>query len=352
MKSKHSAYPKIPQFRNIIRDICMQATFVGLDENGDPIYDGSLPKPVLEFTGTIKLHGTNGAVCQDGEGNIYFQSRKNIVTPLKDNAGFAFWADSVKEEWNKRFFFIREAYNIPDYWVISIYGEWAGGNIQKNVGLQGLPKSFYMFSVKVTDPTKASEDNSTGESYWLSDEDVAKIPGNESKRLFNIFDFPTFKVTVDFAQPEYAQNKFVELTQQVEDECPVCKQQGIDGGLGEGLVWTVSYNNQVYRFKTKGEKHSVSNVKTIAAVDTEVLESINKFVTYAVTQNRFDQGIKEIFGAEQPFMGKEFGEFIRWMISDITLEEGDVMADNGLEPKQVNKSISLKVKDMFFRKFK
>ena len=111
-------------------------------------------------------------------------------------------------------------------------------------------------------------------------------------------------------------------------------------------------NNQVYRFKTKGEKHSVSNVKTIAAVDTEVLESINSFVEYAVSENRFNQGVKEVFGDKEPFMGPEFGEFIRWMINDITIEEADVMADNGLEPKQVNKSLSLAVKNMFFTKFK
>ena len=342
---KHIAYPKIPQFRNIIRDICHQSSFVGLNENGEPMYNELLPKPVLTFIGTAKLHGTSGSVCQKCD-TMWYQSRKNVITPVKDNAGFAFFADSNKDEFVAMMDHLRDVAGIEFDKTISIYGEWAGGNIQKNVGLQGLPKSFYIFSVKVS----SSEDDV--DSYWLSDDIVRQLPSIEDKRIFNIFDFPTYNVEVDFAQPEYAQNKFVELTNSVEAECPVCKQLGIDNGLGEGLVWTCEYNNQVYRFKTKGEKHSVSNVKTIAAVDTEVLESINSFVEYAVSENRFNQGVKEVFGDKEPFMGPEFGEFIRWMINDITIEEADVMADNGLEPKQVNKSLSLAVKNMFFTKFK
>ncbi len=41
------------------------------------------------------------------------------------------------------------------------------------------------------------------------------------------------------------------------------------------------------------------------------------------------------------------GDFLRWLIGDITKEEMDVMVENGLEPKDVNKYISTKARVWF-----
>lgn len=54
---KQINFPSIEQFRNIVSNINRQANFVGLDENGDAIYNPVLPKPKITFTGTVKLHG-------------------------------------------------------------------------------------------------------------------------------------------------------------------------------------------------------------------------------------------------------------------------------------------------------
>lgn len=43
------------------------------------------------------------------------------------------------------------------------------------------------------------------------------------------------------------------------------------------------------------------------------------------------------------------GDLIRWMVTDISSEEMDTMIKNGLEPKDVNKYISTKTRDMFFK---
>ena len=43
------------------------------------------------------------------------------------------------------------------------------------------------------------------------------------------------------------------------------------------------------------------------------------------------------------------GDLIRWFVKDVASEEMDTMLDNGLEPKDVNKYISTKVKEMFFK---
>lgn len=44
----------------------------------------------------------------------------------------------------------------------------------------------------------------------------------------------------------------------------------------------------------KGEKHSASKVKTLAAVDPERLVNITEFVEYAVTENRLEQGTQKV----------------------------------------------------------
>ena len=46
---------------------------------------------------------------------------------------------------------------------------------------------------------------------------------------------------------------------------------------------------------------------------------------------------------------KKMGDLILWFIKDVVSEEMDTMVENGLEPKDVNKYISTKVREMFFK---
>ena len=87
---KMISYPSTPQFRDVVGTINRHFSFVGLDDNGDAIYDHSKTKPVLKFIGTVKLHGTSASVIFNDISGIWVQSRSNIITPQSDNAGFAF----------------------------------------------------------------------------------------------------------------------------------------------------------------------------------------------------------------------------------------------------------------------
>ena len=100
--------------------------------------------------------------------------------------------------------------------------------------------------------------------------------------------------------------------------------------------------------KVKGEKHSVTKVKKMASVDIEKLNSIQDFVEYSVTRQRFDQAIGEVFGNPIEMDVKRLGDLLRWVVKDIMAEEMDTMVENGLEPKDVNKYISTKTREMFF----
>jgi len=153
---------------------------------------------------------------------------------------------------------------------------------------------------------------------------------------------------IDFNMPQLVQNKLGDITLEVEKECPVAKAFDVEG-MGEGIVWITEYKGTVFRFKVKGEKHSVSKVKKLASVDVEKLNSINEFVDYAVTENRFNQALGIIFNDPLEYDVKKMGDVIRWVVNDITLEEMDTMVENKLEPKDVNKYISTKTRTMFFK---
>ncbi len=336
-------FPSIEQFRTIVSNVLRHFNFIGLDEIGEAIYDVTKPKPTLKFKGTVKLHGTNAAVSFNQTG-YWAQSRENIITPEKDNAGFAFFVESKKDVFKK---FVDQimSKNFEDISnnTFTIYGEWCGGNIQKGVGISNLPKSFFIFGLKVS-PHALDENGQPKSAYWIPF-DYLKSPDDN---IYNIEDFPTYEIDIDFNMPQLVQNKLSELTLAVEEECPVAKAFGFSG-VGEGIVWSTELNGVVYRFKVKGEKHSSSKVKTLANVNVEKLESIQAFVDYAVTESRFKQGLENVFPNEEPINVKKMGDLIRWVVNDITKEETDTLVENNLEPKDVNSQISGKVREMFFK---
>lgn len=97
-----------------------------------------IPRLVNEtFHITEKIDGTNACIVISEDGNILTQSRKQFITPAKDNYGFARWAYENQEV------LINELG--PGYH----FGEWWGQGIQRNYGL--TEKRFSLFN-----PTKSS----------------------------------------------------------------------------------------------------------------------------------------------------------------------------------------------------
>ena len=338
-------FPSIEQFRTVVSNVNRHFNFVGLDENGDAIYDPTLPKPVITFKGTVKLHGTNAGVSYNALSGMWAQSRENIITPEKDNAGFAFFAYSHETELLRLFFDVAAKEDIDLHKnTISLYGEWVGKGIQKGVGITNLPKSFFIFGVKITPHTETEDELRANPAYWV---DSSYLRDND-KGIYNIEDYTTYSIDIDFNMPQLVQNQLSELTIAVEEECPVAKSFGFSG-IGEGIVWSAEFKDIVYRFKVKGERHSSSKVKTLANVDVEKLESIQKFVEYAVTESRFNQAIENVFPNDEPIDVRKMGDVIRWVVNDVIKEEMDTMVENQVEPKEVNKYISSKVREMFFK---
>lgn len=319
---KMITFTKIKQYRNVIKDVCWQ----------DPANPVST-FPTLKFKGTVKLHGTNAGVSYSTEDGLWAQSRKNIITVEKDNAGFAFFVNSKKDYFET----LLKKYHKEDF-ITTIFGEWCGGNIQKGVAINGLEKMFVIFAIKFTDIDDPDK------HYYREIEDSSPDNG-----IFNSTMFPKYEIDIDFNQPKLAQAKLVEMVEGVEKECPVGKYFG-NIGIGEGIVFCNYDEGGILQhiFKAKGEKHSASKVRTIAKVDVEKVQSIQKFIEYAVTENRLNQAIEQVFtiNSIEPDI-KMMRDFLSWVSKDVMAEEMDTMVDNNLEPKDIGRDLGKKARNWF-----
>ena len=356
-------YHSTQQFRNVVRSIKEQATFIGLDEEGTPMFDKTKPVPKLEYIGTTKLHGTNASIILHEDGVISFHSKSNLLgyvtngefTLLSDNAEFAQSMyrriDSVKEVLENTVEIVKSNYG-SDIRPIKISGEWCGQGIQKGVGISYLPKrSFFIFGIKAGETVQESKQG------WLPIDATLGLSSDSTWEdgIYSITDFPVQRIIIDFNNAEFSQNELVKATEEVEQCCPVSKQLGLKDAegnpalLGEGLVWTPVSEDYCWDsgnwFKTKGKKHSVSKVKSVAAINPEKLNSIKEFADYAVTENRLEQGLNEV-GLDQ----KLVGQFIGWVNKDINKEEGDVLEANNLTMKDVGKYLSNKAREFYLAK--
>lgn len=343
---KHISFPSIERFANVIKAINHKYNFTGFDEAGDPIYDHTMKKPILNFKGTVKLHGTNFGVCYNALDGMWSQSRENIITVGKDNAGSAAFVESKKEVFQKLFEKVAEKYSINTLNNnISIYGEWAGGSIQKGVAISNIEKAIFIIGVKIS-PHLKNEDDKTP-AYWV-EHSFLKSPEN---RVFNIEDFPTFNITIDFNNPLLSQNKIIEMTLEVEEQCPVGKAFGFEG-IGEGIVFSyLNDKGELFMFKSKGEKHAKgSKVTTLKPVDEERLNNIINLVNEVTPDWRLQQAIDKTFDLMNggTLDIKKMGDFIKNVMADVLKEEVDTIAKSGFEFKELNGKIAERSKQYFF----
>jgi hypothetical protein len=334
--------------------------------------------PTLMFRGTIKLHGTNASIRRT-DGQYFAQSRERILTLDSDNYGFASWVhrsilDPVfKAELDAMF---NRVCSDPTV-TVTIYGEWAGAGVQKNVGISKIDTvpHFFIFgaimsALRTDEPLEIDikDISATG----LRDEDVddTAIVGNEDDedtsiihtrvrnslilnmetcdRVHNILQFPMFFVSIDFNAPQLAIDTITSLTEQVENECPVAKHWGIENGIGEGLVWEcMDVLSSRLNFKSKGEKHagglSGPKVRNTVTIEPETLTKRRDLADYVCSAARLAQGLEHV-----PPTGLEnMGRYIKWVSQDILKEESDTISASGFDWKDLTKHITEKVRLYF-----
>lgn len=352
-------FSSINQFRNLVANVRHQAQFIRYDETeGVAIVDRDKRLPKIVYLATTKIHGTNAGIQYFPTKNEFkYLSRERVLSLEQDNAGFML---TMKEK-EQRGYIKDMMENVLDNHVkyvskkaiesVVLYGEWAGGNIQKGVAVSGLEKFFAPFAIKFI-----FEDETEEYVPCIHQQ----MPMNEEERVFPVSIFGTWKIKIDFEQPHLAQNELVELCLQVEKECPAGKYfgrvVGTDNTVGEGIVIRplhfandengdeykhVSFSDYGNSAKIKGELHSVSKVKTTAAVDVESIENMKQFIEYAVTPNRMEQMLQKMQTEFlKPFEMTSMGDFIRLVYGDVLKEEQDTIAANKVDPKKLGSAIA------------
>jgi len=337
----------------------------------------------VTYRAKVKLHGTNAAIQVHHKGEIICQSRESIITPEKDNAGFARWALTDKEKWYR---LVDKAYlkGVSGY---ILYGEWCGPGIQKNVAIAQIPrKSFVVFAARILSATTMPElgsDNLIVEPEELEElvkgiPDVYVLPwytrpamhGTDT-RIANI-------LTIDWKLSDEELSKVIEPVNEwvleIEANDPWVEQTFGVKGTGEGLVfYPYSEAHRGYEsfsnlcFKAKGEKHKNIATAKPAQVSAEAAASIEAFVNMVLTEARLEQGARAILGEHKhedalkclfcttgalTYDMKNTGKFVTWVSADVEKETQDELAASGLTFKEVQKAITDKARTWFLTQAK
>lgn len=326
---EHIKFPKIESFKNMLYEVRSRVAY----ENGVILSpEDFLSLPTLTLVGTVKLHGTNAAVCYDPKTDeLWFQSRSNILGDNATNMGFP-TEELRNANWRYTFGKIPN----PNQEPVAIFGEWCGKGIQQTVAVSKLEKFFMIFAIKV------------GETFLPR---VNFIGSSTDARVFNIEDYMGFLCEADLNDPQGVADALAELTQQVENQCPVGQALGVEG-VGEGIVWQVitpGWEDPRFWFKTKGPKHQVTETKVKVPVSAEMVASIQEFVRMTVTENRCRQGLQVLTEQGKPLDRSSTGDFIRWIQGDINYEEGDTIETNQLDQKMVNNAVATAAREWYFK---
>ena len=330
-------YPSIEQFRTIIKNVQHAAQYVRYDEaTGQTIMNRGAAMPKVTAVATEKIHGTNASVCYSIPDGFWIQKREGLCTLEEDNAACAFYATQNQSAWMDVIERLAKEHNVDlNTRIITVYYEWCGGNIQKNSAVSSLDKMGIIFRHFKVSPLEPSE---TESAVWYETKVAGEWVDFKEARIFNISNFPTYEIEIDFNQPLLSQNKMVDLVENtIEPNSPVGRQFGVDGNVGEGVVVSFLYKDSMYQFKVKGEKHSASKVKTLKVVDDEKLQKIQEVAQQVTPAWRLEQMfalVNDTVNGGVPAMDK-MGPFMKALNQDIIKEEADVMVSAGLEPKEV-----------------
>lgn len=180
----------------------------------------------VTFNGTVKIHGTNITLLIIPDKSFQIQSRNHIITPENDDGyGSAAWVLPRSEH-------ICDAFKQIVHYVpeeVMIAGEFTGKGINPaQAATSDLDRFYVVFGIRI-------------DGVWVDRKLWEHIRFDPSTRVFNVHQFKTFKVVVDFDEERTTGGGKIinELCSEVEKECPVAWQLGgVRMGLGEGIVWT------------------------------------------------------------------------------------------------------------------
>jgi len=345
-------YPSIGKFTEVVKTVKKnnKRTFSHLEvaEDGTktPIFNEAT-LPVLKFQGTVKLHGTNAAVCINSELTVDAQSRTRTLSLTSDNHGFCSWLVGKSEVFLGAY---KERIESLDVFSLHIFGEWCGSNIQSNVGLTGVEKTFVIFGILQT--------NTDNNEQWLTPSDINYLSDAENN-IRNIFEFPTYNIEIDMNNPSEGLAQADKLRDEIDLVCPVAKALGSEAECehGEGNVWRcVTEGYTGLAFKHKGESHQRSGKapkqqKMAEPLTEEQQLAFDDFLKEAVTVDRLAQGVEFLQEQNLELHQKHTSVYLKWFTADVQKEckgELETLLKSGVVWKQVVKPLSQMAREFLF----
>ena len=345
-------YPETVQFRDAI-------TYVNRHMQHNLSHDSDRSR-TLKFLGTVKLHGTHAAIVYQQKLGRWCESRNRILSITNDNAGFAQHMDRLAEQFLSDYVLF-DSSTIRKYYeegsTIVIHGEWCGADVQdkSNVAICSLPKMFVIFKIKIIcERKKSTKSASSAEEkykespngFWLEPKEWSQIKWHE-KSIYNIYEFPTYEIDIDFHAPDRSQDQLTKLTEAIDRQCPVGAHFG-QNGCGEGIVWVEwQQTHGALTFKVKGPQHRIINSDVLVPIQTPKMNSMEEFVDYACTKNRMQQAyhcLEEEYGSVS---AKDCAVFIRWLVEDIIKEERETMDESHIDRRDLTRAITSKAEKWF-----
>ncbi|KAL6068671.1 Translation machinery-associated protein 22 [Balamuthia mandrillaris] len=363
------------------------------DANKDKQKEPKLQLPSsITYRAKIKLHGTNGAISIQHNGNdIFVQSRNKFLTKEKDHHGFAEWALHK----DRKAYFKSLYKQNAGYKSVTVFGEWCGKGIMRGAAICNVDQRMYAVFALLLDKSKLIVAPDQILSF-LQQEGALPMPQD----LIVLPWFPSLspsyaskedeeaeliQVQMDFASSEGQLIKEVDrmnvLVENVDKEDPWVKSRFGVSGSGEGLVWyPVSFPLaseevkeeaeqrvelspdlfQALSFKTKGPTHSVIAGKKSVQLSPELVESAEQFLDLFFTEARLRQGWEEVIisSSPSPSLQQEvnnntgskthlIGEFVEWICNDVRKESKQELEQNGLTWEQVSGMANIRARKWF-----
>lgn len=345
-------YPHTDNMKQALKEFCLE-----------PENTRRLHEEQLNFVGTVKAHGTNVSIVKSPNGDIYCQSRNNVLYEDSKIDGYgvrAFFNQTFENHTLASELFVRieglcqsNGFNTQGKSIV-VYGEFAGGNIQKNVALCKLERAFYIFAICLCENSQNRqwvpirclwEFQSFGRSELtksdtLRDEKTHSLVNMD--KIYSITQFGLFQETCNkFADIEKFKVRLNNLTLQVCKKCPIGEYFGVLG-MGEGIVWCCIEYPQL-RFKNKGEdfhQKACENLdetsirKRQPKPETLTTQAFG-FCVQQVNGERLQQGLqllREKF--ENNVSRKQTNDFADWICQDILREESHTISELLVENKE------------------
>lgn len=334
---------------------------------------------VVTYRGKIKLHGTNAGVSfEAGDGWFATQGRKRLLRPGQDQDGFSAWVheheafwralqarcEPMNEQLAREQGLPYERHGEREKETVRVYGEWCGRGIMKKVAIALIDtRLFCVFALKIGQrmvvepeeiakvlcvpvarpPGEESGATSTGSHYEGDEGEIVLgglADGVAAPAELKVLPWQTraFECDVRVAAELGTLRGLDEMNAIVDDVDAVDPWVRAHYGVeapGEGIVWYPVHPERLcervagvraisagvvtpFMFKAKGDSHLVVKQKRPIQVHVEVPESVFAFLDQFLTENRYEQGLREACDGE--FAMEKVGDFVKWLCEDVHKE--------------------------------